>query len=343
MASAEKRSYTNKHTRASVKVCVLGDINADITTDLVAFPSEGDDSEIARLAWCSGGAGANVATTLASLGAHVQLLGRVGVDPAAHVALQASRTAGVHLELVQHDPSEATGVCIAAISPGGQRTFLSFRGANVHLDGSLWPANMFEGLQALHVCAHSLLEGAQQQAAVRAIKLAHAANIVVSLDLCLPTIRRQRSLLNELLPYVTLLCMNESELRLLQPGLQIDTALAQLISDGASLVVLKRSGAGCTVLTASERLDLSAIDVDVRDTNGCGDAFVAGFLWAYLQGKALLGCAALGNLLGGVTAMRVGAANVHPIRDLLGATLVQQSTWPGRYVAQELLRSFFAS
>lgn len=343
MTTTGKIFYTSNNARTAVNVCVLGDINADVTTDLAAFPSEGDDSEITHMAWCSGGAGANAATALASLGAHVHLLGRVGIDPAANIALQAAHSAGVQFHLVQRSPSEATGVCIAAISPGGQRTFLSFRGANVHLDGSLWSAATFNGVHALHICAHSLLQGAQQQAALRAIELAHAANVVVSLDLCLPTIRRQRALINELLPYVTLLCMNEDELHLLQPGRQTDTALAQLVNDGASLVVLKRSGAGCTAITASERLDLSAIDVDVCDTNGCGDAFVAGFLWAYLQGEPLLGCAALGNLLGGVTATHVGAANVSPMRDVVDTTLAQQAAWPGRYAAERLLLSLFAS
>src|SRR5688500_15840398 len=112
-------------------ILVLGDANADLSAGIRRFPAEGDDSQIASLAGGSGGSAANVAAALALLGAPARLLARVGCDPAAEIARRVARAAGVDLAAIQVDDALATGLCFAAISPGGERTFFSYRGANI--------------------------------------------------------------------------------------------------------------------------------------------------------------------------------------------------------------------
>ena len=133
-------------------VLVVGDANADLSARLARFPHEGDDSPLAGLDWQSGGSAVNVATALARLGRRARLAARVGVDPAAEVALAAAHGAGVALELVQRDPSLATGLCFAAVSPGGERTFFSYRGANVAL-ADLDAEAAFRDVGWLHLAA----------------------------------------------------------------------------------------------------------------------------------------------------------------------------------------------
>src|SRR5438093_3988377 len=115
-------------------ILVVGDANADLSAAVPRFPAEGDDRPIAALNWGSGGSAANVAAALALLGTPARLLARVGADPAAEVALRVASAAGVDLALVQRDDTAATGLCFAAVSPSGERTFFSFRGANITLE-----------------------------------------------------------------------------------------------------------------------------------------------------------------------------------------------------------------
>src|SRR6266487_6342281 len=145
-------------------ILVVGDANADLSAAVNRFPHEGDDLPIAALEWGSGGSGANVATALALLGAPVRLLARVGRDPAAEVALRVARAAGVNLDAVQRDDSLATGLCFAAISPGGERTFFSYRGANVNLDLGPGAEALVDDAEWLHIAGHALLEGTQRDA-----------------------------------------------------------------------------------------------------------------------------------------------------------------------------------
>src|SRR5689334_16841566 len=126
-------------------ILVLGDANADLSAAIPRFPTEGDDSKVTALDWGSGGGAANVAAALALLGAPARLLARVGSDPAAAIALRVPRAAGVELTAVQIDSNLATGLCFAAISPSGERTFFSYRGANVGFEFTPEHAGQLDG------------------------------------------------------------------------------------------------------------------------------------------------------------------------------------------------------
>jgi sugar/nucleoside kinase (ribokinase family) len=300
-------------------ILIVGDANADLSAALSRFPHEGDDVAIGALGWGSGGSAANVAAALALLGAPARLLACVGRDPAAEVALRVAHDAGVDLGAVQRDTTLATGLCFVAISPGGERTFFSFRGANAALALDPNDEALLDDVKWLHIAGHALLEGSQRDVVHRLIATRHDRDrhISISLDLCLPLLRARRDEVLKLLPDLDILFANELEVAALFPEMSHEAALAQVVRSNTRLAALKLGPRGCMVATAGEQQAIAAFPVEAIDTNGCGDAFVAGFLYAHQRGASPMGCAALANAMGALTATRPGAAEALPDRERL--------------------------
>jgi sugar/nucleoside kinase (ribokinase family) len=308
---------------------VVGDANADLTALLSRFPAEGDDSPVSSLAWGSGGSAANVAAALARLGRPSRLLARVGRDPAAEIALRAARAAGVDLASVQVDDALATGLCYAAISPGGERTFFSYRGANRAMQPPGQAA--LADVDWIHVAGHALLEDAQ---AASTSALLASSQHTATLDLCLPLLRGRRVHIQALLPRFAVLFANERELcALADPHEHApdDTeALLRLCRAarsmaGVGILVVKCGARGCIVAGEDGARPLPAFAVEAVDTNGCGDAFVAGFLDAAQRGCSPGECALRGNALGALAATRYGAAEGLPGHADLEAFLAERT------------------
>ena len=285
---------------------ILGDANADIIAPAAHFPRPGDDLSIPHLTWASGGSAANVAVGIARLGASVKLLARVGIDPASAVALRVAATAGVDLGLLQRDPVLPTGLCYVLVAEGGERTFLSTRGANLELAPPAEAA--LDGVEWLHVAGHALLEGRQRATALAMIERAAARQIPVSLDLCLPLALDHAALIHSLFPQLRLLFGNTREVAALGP-----------LPTGP-IVVVKRGAEGCE-LHDGDVTSVSGFAVDVVDTTGCGDAFVAAFLWALRDGQTLAMCARIASAAGAIVATRYGAADAAPTQAAIEALL----------------------
>jgi sugar/nucleoside kinase (ribokinase family) len=94
-------------------------------------------------------------------------------------------------------------------------------------------------------------------------------------------------------------------------------------------VAVKLGPRGCLIANSSTQHHAPAFAVDAIDTNGCGDAFVAGFLFAHLRDAPVEHCAALANAIGALQATRLGAAEALPARTALRAFLEhhQSSSW----------------
>ncbi len=319
-------------------ILVLGDANADISAAIPRFPAEGDDSQISALGWGSGGGATNVAAALAQLGAPARLLARVGGDPAAEIALRVARAAGADLTAVQVDDALATGLCFAAVSPGGERTFFSFRGANVSFKFDSEQAVQLDGARWLHISGYALLEGGQRTATLALIDAAGARDIPISLDVCLPQLRAWRGETIALLPRLRILFTNEPELAVLtgkstmieqatdRLGGLGDLAIETLLQQGVGTIAVKLGPRGCLIASASTRHHSPAFAINAIDTNGCGDAFVAGYLFAYMHGAAPEQCATLANAIGALKATRLGAAEALPDRATLRAFLEEHDS-----------------
>jgi ribokinase len=247
------------------RVVVLGDVMCDVVAAHDGPIAYGSDTA-AKIVLRPGGSAANVAAWLARADADVTLIGRVGQDAIASVALDG--LAGVDLRIAR-DPDRPTGTCVVLVAPGGERTMLPDPGANDALAVADIPGDVFGPGAILHVSGYALLRHGPRAAALAAIDRAREAGMKVSVDpASAAPLANDPVFLDRITP-IDLLLPNEDAAAVL--GRQI----------AVPEVVITRGRGGATWTNGYDKVDARAIPVEALDTTGAGDAFAAGFLSAW--------------------------------------------------------------
>jgi fructokinase len=240
-----------------------------------------------RFEVCAGGAPANVATGLARLGLAVGFRGVVGDD--AFGRLLARRLGEEGVECVFRFARERpTGMWFVALDARGERSFFS-PNARFSADKLLAPADVerahFVRARWLHTgsSAHVLPEG---QAALRAAATAaRELGTLVSFD---PNVRLHlwddvaplRALCADVLPSCALAKVSDDEAELCTGVADPERAAARLVEMGVGLACVTLGERGALLRRGRDVVRVPAEQVEVVDTTGAGDAFVAGLLAA---------------------------------------------------------------
>jgi ribokinase len=290
-------------------VVTMGDVNLDIIAQYPEFPVSGQDALATSIELHCGGSAANTAAALCGLGLRAGLIARVGRDRNAGLALRSLRDAGVTLNGVQRDPTCVTGLIYIVVTPDGERTMLSYRGANAGTDPEQIREAHFRQARLFHLSGYALLVDPQRRAAMRALELARKHRLAISLDPGLALCQTAPDDVLSLLPRLDLLLPTLAEAQALTGRDSPEACAEELLAQGARAVAIKLGKEGCLVAAGDEVHRMTAFAVKAKDTTGAGDAFDAGAIAGYLGGLAWPATAALGNALGAVAAGRVGAAD----------------------------------
>ncbi len=294
------------------RVVTLGDINVDILARVPFYPPPGGDSLAEAGDLRTGGSAANTSAVLSKFGLEVSILARVGQDALAERALSDLQRVGVDLSLVQRDAETQTGLIFAAVTPDGERTFFSCRGANANttLDGD-GEARIREA-RLLHVSGYALVENPQRAAALQAITVARRSGVAVSVDLGAEVETTPRKGIVEALSKASMLFPNLAVAQWLTGEEGARESVAGLLSLGPELVGLKLREEGCLIGGDQEILAVPAFEVEPVDDTGAGDSFDAGLILGWVAGMGLRECGILGNALGALATTVTGAGSSLP-------------------------------
>lgn len=239
------------------------------------------------------GAESNVAIGLQRLGVPTAWVSRVGHDPLGTRVMREIRAEGVGVHC-RIDPERPTGLMLKS-RPTATTTRVDYYRAG-SAASALSPADLPDALvehaDVLHLSGITpMLSESAARAMTAAVDRAVAAGTRISLDVNyrsrLGSRERLGDLLAGVLPHVDIVFGGPEELTILAPG-HAEADLAALLRAVANLgpaeVVAKLGADGATALRHGELTHGPGKVVDVVDTVGAGDAFVAGYLSAVIAG-----------------------------------------------------------
>lgn len=248
-------------------ITVFGSINLDLVTAVARLPGPGETIATSHYDTYPGGKGANQALAAVRAGAQVAMVGSVGDDDFADLALAPLKRAGIDLAGVVRRPGHS-GIAMIAVDPSGENQIVAANGVNLETRASQ--------LDEPRAPETTLLLQMETQPSENwiAIRDAHG--------------RGARTILNVapagpipagVLKALDVLVANELEISVVADELGIaandyQAVSRQLVETGVGTVIVTLGDAGAVAATSGGNWRIGVPAVDVVDTVGAGDSFV---------------------------------------------------------------------
>jgi ribokinase len=288
-------------------IVVFGSLNVDLTVPVTHLPEPGETVLGPGYQMVPGGKGANQALAAARAGATVAMVGRVGRDSFADVALSELIAGGVDISRVERD-EHPTGCALICVDTTGQNQIVLATGANsaalerqvpdewltpeslVVMQMEVWPAQNWTLVARAAARGAKVLLNAAPAGPIPGIALA-------SLDW---------------------LIVNEAEAVAVAAGLGLGRlearAAASAIAGAADITCIVTLGAaGALAFEPKAVWQVKAMEISPIDTTAAGDAFVGAFAAATVAGAGLSEAVRTASVAGGLACLSRGAQPSLPL------------------------------
>jgi sugar/nucleoside kinase (ribokinase family) len=296
-----------------IDVLVLGEINPDVIVRAVdPRPVFGQVERLVdTIDLVVGSSSAIFACGVARLGLRVAFVGVVGDDAMGRFMLETMGAHGIDVSACRIDPIVPTGASVI-LAGDGDRAILTAPGTVPLLRDEDVPAALVDRARHLHVGSVFLLDALRPRLAQR-FAAAQRAGSTTSFDCNWDPSGSWDGGLSEVLAETTVFLPNAAEAQRITGRESTDEAALALAALGPRVVVVKCGADGALAADPDGAITrMPAIAVDAVDTTGAGDSFDAGFLVAWLAGRPLRDCLAVGVACGSLSTRRVGGTAGQP-------------------------------
>ena len=240
------------------------------------------------------GSAGGTAITLAKLGAWVRSAGAIGTDPVGDMLLGLLERDGIDTSLLVRREDLQTSASVLPIRPTGERPAFHVVGANASYGPDDAPLGEIAASTHLHLGGPEFMGG---EAAARILSHARDNGVVTSADVLAPGDPGLLEWIGPALPHLDYLLPNDEQVLGFTGRDDLVEGCEALVQRGVGCVAATCGADGAVVVDSEGEERVPALQVDVVDTTGCGDAFSAGFLRGLSLGRsrrdaAVLGCAA---------------------------------------------------
>ena len=271
----------------------------------------------------SGGSAANTMAGIAGLGGKVAFVGKVGNDKLGDVFRHNICATGLSFETVPNTNDIPTARCFIFVTPDGERTMQTYLGACTELQPEDIDTKLIVNSKVTYLEGYLWDPPGAKKALVKAAADAAKAGHIVSLSLSDPSCvnRHRKELLEFIKRRVNILFANEEEIKSLYLVETFDQAVRECCNL-CDVVVLTRGSLGSVIISSDNTYVINAeIVKNVVDTTGAGDAYAAGFLYGYTQGRNFSDCGRIGGICAAEIITHYGARSEQDLSKLIRETL----------------------
>ncbi|MNK10171.1 5-dehydro-2-deoxygluconokinase [compost metagenome] len=267
----------------------------------------------------AGGAPMNVAYHLRKLGIDSSMLSRVGNDVAGKDLQNFIASIGIPTNLVQLDQVQSTSEVIAELKANNEMSYTIVY--PTAWDFITWENNYAQELSDTDAFLFGSLASRHETSRNTLFQLLEYAKFSI-FDVNLRAPHYKQSLIGDLLKKANIVKLNENEIVVLGKWFtnfseeqdQVKSLLDQF--DIAEIVVTK-GAQGSTYYNQDTHIHQSAVKVNVVDTVGSGDSFLAGFISKKLAGEKIEDCLNFASTLGAFITTYAGACPAYQVSDLI--------------------------
>jgi sugar/nucleoside kinase (ribokinase family) len=310
---------------------VAGELNPDIVVS-------GEDVEptfgqverlVDRIALTTGSSSAITACGAARLGLRVAFVGVVGDDPFGRWMLEALMKRGVDVGACRIDPALPTGASVILARPD-DRAILTSTGTMAALTDADLPDELLRRASHLHV-GSVFLQDLLRAGLAGVFRRARALGLTTSFDPNWDPTGIWEGGLEPILEATDVVLPNREEVRRIA---RVDDELeaARALATRGPVVAMKLGPEGGLVVARDAAARVDAPDVEVADAIGAGDAFDAGFLGGWIDGRLPEDCLRLAVACGSLSVRAVGGTEGQPERheaeELAGALAARAVALP---------------
>jgi pseudouridine kinase len=292
--------------RTGAYAVVVGGVNVDIGGTSFA-PLVGADSNPGKVSVTLGGVGRNIAHNLSLMGTDVRMMTAYGDDTYGQKVAASCSELGIDLSHALRLPGYTTSTYLYIADHQGEMTLAV---SDMEICKQIGPSYLAANLP--------LLQNAQvvvADANIPAESLIYLAENCTAPLFCDPVSTVKAEKLEPILHKIHTLKPNRLEAQLLS-GVEIcckddaQKAAEALLERGVQRVFISMGADGVFAADRHGQLWLQNLPGNMVNTTGCGDAFMAALVWAYLQ-QLDLKQAALAGLAAGSVAME-SAETINP-------------------------------
>jgi len=299
----------------TVDVLSVGRISVDLYS---TEPNVGFDGQ-QNFQKSVGGSPTNVAVAAARLGLHVALATKVGDDAFGKYAKERLADWGVDTNFVGTVTGAQTPLALAALTPPESPTVIFYRGPaapDTTLTTHDVPADIVRGCRILWVSQASLAHGSTASTCLEWMSLrSRDHHTILDLDYrasLWASPADARAMAERAIALATVVVGNREECVIALGTSDPDTVADALLAAGVRLAIIKLGADGVLLATATERVRIPAMPIDVVCGLGAGDAFGGSLCYGLLHEWDLDRIGRFASAAGALVSTRLTCADAMP-------------------------------